>query len=259
MRTKAVLNGAFEVTDQGDVYRIKNGQREPAKVQKTGRQHNYCVVSYTENGKQKHVYVHRLVAQAFIPNPNNYPQVNHLDGNPLNNAVENLEWCTPKMNVEHAYLTGLSDPLQRSAPCIRCGEPTMAKDCICPACKKELKSEAEKTDRLARIRDMLGTIDQSRLTETQKKYVNLRMEGLSFAKIAEICGVSRQCVAEAIRTSLVKTTIPKSLSKQEFHRLSTKLEKRRKKLAQLYADANLIEEEVILIEKKLRCQPDQAS
>ena len=45
MRTKAVLNGAFEVTDQGDVYRIKNGQREPAKVQKTGRQHNYCGVS----------------------------------------------------------------------------------------------------------------------------------------------------------------------------------------------------------------------
>lgn len=258
MRTKAVLNGVFEVTDQGDVYRIKNGQREPAKVQKTGRQHNYCVVSYMENGKQKHVYVHRLVAQAFIPNPNNYPQVNHLDGNPLNNAVENLEWCTPKMNVEHAYSTGLADPLQRSAPCIRCGEVTMAKDCICPACKKELKLEAGKMDRLARIRDMLGTIDQSMLTETQKKYVNLRMEGLSFVEIAEICGVSRQCVAEAIRASLIKTAAPKGLNKQEIQRLTTKLEKRRKKLAQLYADANLIEEEIVLIEKKLRWRSDQA-
>lgn len=251
MESKVVLNGIFEVTDRGDVYRLKNGQREPAKVYKTGRDKNYCVVSYMDNGKQKHVYVHRLIAQAFIPNPNNYPQVNHLDGNPLNNSVENLEWCTPKMNTEHAYLIGLIDPYQRSVPCIKCGEPTLAKDYICPACKKEMKSEAGKMDRLANMRDMLGAIDQSRLTENQKKYVNLRMEGLTLREIAEICGVSHQCVAEAIRTSLTKAVAPKRLNNRETQRISSRLEKYRGKLARLLEDVEYIETEITLLEKRL--------
>lgn len=67
----------------------------------------YWRVAIQINNKQKHFAVHRLVAQAFIPNPNNLPQINHIDGNKDNNHVSNLEWCDNSYNQIHAFNIGL--------------------------------------------------------------------------------------------------------------------------------------------------------
>lgn len=54
--------------------------------------------------------IHRLVAQAFLPNPQNYPIINHINGNKLDNKVENLEWCTQSHNVKESYRIGNAKP-----------------------------------------------------------------------------------------------------------------------------------------------------
>lgn len=68
----------------------------------------YQMVTLCRNGKIKRVGVHRLVAKAFIPNPLNKPQINHIDGNPQNNNVKNLEWVTNGENSQHAYDNNLN-------------------------------------------------------------------------------------------------------------------------------------------------------
>jgi hypothetical protein len=72
----------------------------------------YKVVLY-KNGKYKNKTIHRLVAEAFIPNPTNKPVVNHKDGNKKNNNVENLEWCTYSQNNKHAYKNNLMKPFAK--------------------------------------------------------------------------------------------------------------------------------------------------
>lgn len=70
----------------------------------------YIQVELKMNGKRKLMFVHRLVAEAFIDNPQNKKQVNHKDGNKLNNRVENLEWVTCSENIHHAWENGLNRP-----------------------------------------------------------------------------------------------------------------------------------------------------
>lgn len=67
----------------------------------------YCVLKLCVGGQCLNRKIHKLVAEAFIPNPDNLPQVNHIDGNKQNNTVSNLEWVSRAENIQHAFRTGL--------------------------------------------------------------------------------------------------------------------------------------------------------
>ena len=80
------------------------------KMLKPSIQQGYCHVGLTIDKKVRRFRIHRLVALAFIDNPDNKPYVNHKDGCRSNNNVENLEWCTPAENTQHAVNIGLMKP-----------------------------------------------------------------------------------------------------------------------------------------------------
>lgn len=105
--------GHYQVSNAGNIKRlhrvIKSGGKNYAQDEKimkpSGKR--YLKVSLVVNGNKKDFNVHRLVAMAFIPNPFNKTQINHKDGNKANNSIDNLEWCNPKENHEHARMHGL--------------------------------------------------------------------------------------------------------------------------------------------------------
>ena len=84
----------YAATEDGRIW----SYRRKKFLTNCGEADNYQVVTLTVDGVHRTFYVHRLIAQAFLPNPNNLPQVNHIDENKSNNNVSNLEWCTAKYN-----------------------------------------------------------------------------------------------------------------------------------------------------------------
>ena len=84
------------VEDKDGKIRFYEGQLLKPRI----NMHGYYQVSLCKNGTRKHYKVHRLLALTYIPNPNNYPQVNHKDCNRQNNDLNNLEWCTNEYNAQ---------------------------------------------------------------------------------------------------------------------------------------------------------------
>jgi hypothetical protein len=103
-------NSAYEVSDTGLVRRI--GKSKCLSISKSKHRHTtYCRVTLFNNNIRQYKQVHRLVGEAFIPNPTNLPQIDHLDGNGENNTVSNLNWVTASENIKRSFITNTNKVL----------------------------------------------------------------------------------------------------------------------------------------------------
>ena len=90
----------YLITEEGDVYSTKYGKLKKRKLQTDNN--GYKTIKLWNNGKNVFQRVHRLVAETYIPNPDNLPEVNHIDEDKTNNNVSNLEWCSHQYNIEYS-------------------------------------------------------------------------------------------------------------------------------------------------------------
>lgn len=94
----------YAIYDEGDIYVINSGRKLPFQVNEDGY---YVVTLQADEGHRKTFKAHRLVAELFVSNPENKPEVNHMDGDKSNFRYWNLEWTTHSENIKHAWDTGL--------------------------------------------------------------------------------------------------------------------------------------------------------
>ena len=137
--------GLYAITRDGNVWSYKSKKfLKPADNNGKG----YMTICLIKNGKKKTHYIHRLVAEAFIPNPDNLPQVNHLDENKSNNCVENLEWCDAKYNINYGTrIERISKPVycEELNRTFKSGKEAakelgISNENICNCCKGKLKT-----------------------------------------------------------------------------------------------------------------------
>ena len=100
------FEGIYQISNKGNLKSFKKNKN--GRILKNKNKKGwYLNIILTNKKKKKSIKIHKLVALAFIPNPNNYPVINHINGNKQDNRVENLEWCTQKQNIIHAKQKGL--------------------------------------------------------------------------------------------------------------------------------------------------------
>lgn len=105
--------GVYKISNLGKINSLPRKHSKGKILNPAKNNRGYLRVALCFEGKARYDSIHRLVAETFIPNPKNLTEVNHKDGNKLNNTVENLEWTTRTQNQIHAYRIGLRKTTQK--------------------------------------------------------------------------------------------------------------------------------------------------
>ena len=142
----------------------------------------YMSVEFRVKGKTVHLYVHRAVAICYIPNPNNFPQVNHIDNDPTNNVVSNLEWCTNQYNSNYKKKFGTSPAQVQGKPVFAINLETLEVshfESQCEASRKLGISQREIwsviSGKRIQTRGYLFTEDESEITEEKIREIKSKM------------------------------------------------------------------------------------
>lgn len=98
--------GLYQASNLGNIKSVKKNRN----LKFINRSDGYYYINLSKKSKVKPTKVHRIIAQTFIENPNNYNIINHIDGNRKNNCISNLEWCTQSHNIKEAYRMGTKKP-----------------------------------------------------------------------------------------------------------------------------------------------------
>lgn len=110
------FEGLYQVSNKGKVKRLKGYQcKKERELKNKQDKYGYHYVILSKEGKAKTLKMHRIVAKEFIPNLDNKPLINHIDGIKTNNHASNLEWCTSSENIKHAFDKGLNTNYGRNA------------------------------------------------------------------------------------------------------------------------------------------------
>ncbi|MDT2759297.1 sigma factor-like helix-turn-helix DNA-binding protein [Enterococcus xiangfangensis] len=216
MKSKIVGGGNFEIYEDGTIYRFKkDGSKEipPSQILKI-RNSERLIVWAQYQGKQKHYYPHRLIAEAFIPNPENKPYVEIIDKNPYNLSVTNLRWMTNKERINKMKKTRKS----KQVVCDKCGHKYDYTRESCPICKsatkKQVAAEERRLKKQKKLEAELGAIPLDELKDNYRSAVELRLEGKTLDEIGNHLGVTRERVRQMILTAKTgggRTKIPKSI------------------------------------------------
>lgn len=124
------MNGLYQVSNLGRVKSLGNkSNHKLEKIRQPQKQNEYYKITLYKNAQYKNYAIHRLVAKAFIPNPDNLPEINHKDENKLNNCITNLEWCDKKYNINYGHSANIRNEknknrglkMTKSVQCIETG------------------------------------------------------------------------------------------------------------------------------------------
>ena len=202
LRHKKMVGGKLLVYENGECYRIKGKLLYKCTKSVVGRGGRYQIVTVTIDGKQEAFYVHRLVAEAFIPIEENRPHVNHIDGNGHNNHVKNLEWVTPLENTNHAIESGALDTMINAIPCLMCEEKTNSPYQVCQRCKPKIDRVKNRESRINELHDKYSIVDMNRLTDREFKIVTATKNGQTQSRIGKTHGISGSAVGMILKRIL---------------------------------------------------------
>ena len=223
---KLIFDGSVRIHDDGRVY-VKDSTRRFVEANLSTvrpRNRDYLLSYYYLDGNQHHFYPAREIAKAFVPNPDDHPFVENIDGNIYNIHVDNLRWISNEKRMVKVWETRKKN----SVVCEVCGHEYHRNREECPECRKEeLRKETiqnRKQAKLDKIAEQYKYVNRDELSNEYLNILERRLAGETFGEIGEVYGVSRQAIQQKLKR-MEKGDIPFVDSKTKLKNRIAELEK----------------------------------